>query len=72
MTRKDYILVTEGLRIAYLNASAEMSLRDVNGVGLAAQCVANSLQRDNPLFDSAHFMAVVRGEQPLDSKAVSL
>jgi hypothetical protein len=68
MTRKDYIVIAEGLRLAYLNAKNEMSLRDINGVGLAADCVANALQRDNARFSREHFLAVVRGEKDLHSR----
>ncbi len=71
MTRKDYILIAEGLRIAYLNAKNEMTkpeLNDLNGVCLAANCVANALQRDNARFNREHFLAVVRGEKDLNSR----
>lgn len=81
MTRKDYILIAEALRIPYLNvkrhvtepfatsACVESHLAgQLAGINLVAEEIADSLARDNGRFVRAHFLAVVRGERELNSK----
>jgi len=38
------------------------------GFDKAAQSVAYAFGKDNPKFDAEHFLAMVRGERPLDSR----
>ncbi len=67
MTRKDYILIAEALRITYLQHKPILS-QALNGVGDAANEIADALKRDNPRFDKEHFLAVVRGEKDVNSR----
>jgi hypothetical protein len=72
MTRKDYILLAEALRITLRR---EIDLTGENGasaggVRLAASEIADSLARDNSRFDKEHFLAVVRREKDLHSRPV--
>lgn len=64
MTRKDYILIAGTFRRLYDNESPLTR----GGVNYMAEALAYELKRDNPRFDYAHFMAVVRGERELNSK----
>lgn len=66
MTRKDYIAIAEALRDALNLTSGNCHHRD--GVRDAAEKIANAMQDDNPSFDRAHFLAVVRGERELTSR----
>jgi hypothetical protein len=78
MTRKDYIILAEALRVQYhrgmLGANdADASLAKsgrcfVSGVYQAASEIADALQRDNSRFNREHFLAVVRGEKELHSR----
>ena len=68
MTRKDYILLAEALHKAYVVNSGINLTAKLNGVGDAAGYIADALETDNPRFDHAHFMAVVRGEKELMSR----
>jgi hypothetical protein len=76
MTRKDYILIAETLRVTYLEADRNSRLaerafgevRFADGVTKAAEKVADSLARDNVRFDRNYFLAVVRGEKALNSR----
>ena len=70
MTRKDYILLAEALRdtmlidcptVDYL-AGAKAAFNS------ASERIADALAGDNPRFVREHFLAVVRGEKPLDSR----
>lgn len=55
MTRKDYIVIAEALRIAYLNASNEMSLRDVNEVGSGRKYSGKRSAARQPTFQPRAF-----------------
>ena len=71
MTRKDYILIAKALRYAYVDDRPIASSRipdHEKGVLYAASRIAIELAEDNPRFDRDHFLAVVRGEKPLDSR----
>jgi len=56
MTRKDYILLAEALRLSRENGESPESE------------IAAMLKRDNSRFDREHFLAVVRGERELQSR----
>ena len=66
MTRKDYILIAEVLRIEYLNC--DEGWRAEQAIEHVAEEMADMLQRDNGRFDREHFLAVVRGERELQSR----
>lgn len=83
MTRKDYILLAEALRIQRHNAViVHESAKRVkgstnppayecgvmNGIDYATDEIADALARDNARFDKDHFVAVVRGERDLHSR----
>jgi hypothetical protein len=68
MTRKDYIIIAEALRIPYLNELRNDSPQHADGILMAANEIADSLQRDNGRFNREHFLAVVRGEKELLSR----
>jgi len=71
MTRKDYILIAEALRVTYHREQiGEEGSKPYasNAVILAACEIADSLQRDNSRFNRKHFLAVVRGEKDLNSR----
>jgi hypothetical protein len=68
MTRKDYILLAEALHKAYVTNSGMNLSQKLNGVGDAAGFIADALEAENPRFDHAHFLAVVRGEKDLNSR----
>jgi hypothetical protein len=75
MTRRDYILIAEVLRVEWnLAHLAEKAI--VNGgtprverevIEKIALELCDSLHRDNPRFNADHFMAVVRMEKDLQS-----
>jgi hypothetical protein len=65
MTRKDYVLIADALREYYQHVP-ENGMKLL--VGEVAANVAEHLKRDNPRFDREHFLAVVRGEKPLQSR----
>ena len=65
MTRKDYILIAEVLRIEYLNAHGKWERDAINA---AAVSMCDSLRRDNSRFNSEHFLAVVHGDKALLSR----
>jgi len=67
MTRKDYILIAEVLRIEYLNC--DDGYRAEEAIHRIAMEMADMLHRDNPRFDREHFLAVVRGERELQSRS---
>jgi hypothetical protein len=69
MTRKDYILLAEALRVQFhpyrnhvWNSEAATAVLNV------AEEIADTLQRDNSRFNREHFLAVVRGEKDLHSR----
>lgn len=64
MTRKDYILIADGLRHAYATAPG----LEIPVVSNVAYQVAIKLETDNPRFNREHFLAVVRGEKDLNSR----
>jgi CRISPR/Cas system-associated endonuclease Cas3-HD len=72
MTRKDYILIAEALRIQYLNPSEPIpGTADDNfrmAVLTVAKEIADSLSRQNGRFNYDHFISVVRGEKDLLSR----
>jgi hypothetical protein len=73
MTRKDYIVIAEALRItvnrARIDEKAEggMYPHATSAVIAASEEVADALARDNHRFNKQHFLAVVRGEKDLNS-----
>ena len=74
MSRKDYILIAEVLRVEYKRACLRdkdkpMEDRDTMGtVWDVTESMADSLRRDNSRFDREHFLAVVHGEKELLSR----
>lgn len=70
MTRKDYILLANALRVASKQSVENEYYGGTvsDGVELAAKHVATALGVTNPKFDYGHFLAVVRGEKELHSK----
>lgn len=72
MTRKDYILIAEALRVCrqdYRIAEPnDLSRAQLGGIESASERIANVLASDNPRFDREHFLAVVRGEKGLNSR----
>ena len=63
MTRKDYILIAEAFQRV-----RKGSLGETSSFVQCIQAVLDALAADNPRFDRAHFLAVVRGEKELTSK----
>jgi len=68
MTRKDYILLAEALRVQYKVNKVFANDGLSRGVLSAAEEIADALQRDNSWFNREHFLAVVRGEKELHSR----
>jgi hypothetical protein len=70
MTRKDYIILAEALRVQFRDSTNHPSPMSTEGDGvfIAACALADSLQRDNSRFNREHFLAVVRGEKELHSR----
>ena len=69
MTRKHYILLAEALRKASeIHVADEFQRGKKTGIAVAAEFVADALQRDNLRFNREHFLAVVRGEKDLHSR----
>jgi hypothetical protein len=66
MTRKDYIIIAEALRVSYLSPLATPEGKKV--IESTAAEIADSLRRDNSRFNFSHFMSVVRGEKELLSR----
>jgi hypothetical protein len=75
MTRKDYIILAEVLRVEYnvarlaekaivCGGTARVQREAIEKIALE---LCDSLHRDNPRFNSEHFMAVVRCEKDLQS-----
>lgn len=53
MTRKDYVLIAEAFKVA----AEAVDYPERLGALLAANEIAHRLERDNPRFDRARFMA---------------
>jgi|GEM_PF-3250040 len=71
MTRKDYIIIAEALRVTYHREQIGEEGNEPyasNAVILAACEIADSLQRDNNRFNREHFLAVIKGEKKLQSR----
>jgi hypothetical protein len=68
MTRKDYIVIAEALRVQFHRAALENNPPMQDGVLNAAHEIADALQRDNARFNKEHFLAVIRGEKDLHSR----
>ena len=68
MTRKDYIILANVLRIARNNARVCNSPEASWTVNQIADDLCAELKRDNARFNREHFLAVVRGEKTLQSR----
>jgi len=73
MTRKDYIVIAEALRITVNRTRIDERTEGgtyphaTSGVMAASEEIADALARDNHRFNKQHFLAVVRGEKDLQS-----
>jgi hypothetical protein len=70
MTRKDYIIIADALRIQYYNSqSVDIGGTKERFAGVldCAKEIADALGRDNARFNREHFLSVVRGEKELNS-----
>lgn len=69
MTRRDYIRIAAVL--------IDLHQQEKNGDGgpfsipYVAQCLSDAFHADNPRHDRAHFLAVVEGKKPLNSRPAS-
>jgi hypothetical protein len=74
MTRKDYIVIAEALRITANRTRIDEKVEGgtyphaTSGVMAASEEIADALARDNRRFNREHFLAVVRGEKALMSR----
>jgi hypothetical protein len=81
MTRKDYILLAEVLRVQYRRALNTIAAcaedktlclftaeKNAQVILELAEEMADSLHHDNARFRKDHFLAVVRGQKELNSK----
>ncbi len=68
MTRRDYILLADALRIPANSMSKPTYERELSGVQMAALAIADALERDNSRFNREHFLSVVHGEKDLHSR----
>ncbi len=68
MTRKDYILIARALRETIAEAQDWTRPNWRAAVIEASHKIASQLECENPRFDYAHFLAVVRGEKALTSR----
>jgi hypothetical protein len=74
MTRKDYIVIAEALRITLnktrIDEKAEGGTfpHAMSGVMAASEEIADALARDNHRFNKQHFLAVIRGKKALMSR----
>lgn len=64
MTRQDYIRIARALRHTITWRDGMYSI----GAAKAAVSIAQEFSDDDPQFDSAHFLAVVRGMEALESR----
>jgi hypothetical protein len=81
LTRKDYIILAEALRVQFHRSNLEIANSEgiwkTNAQGIqagvlnAAYEIADSLKQDNSSFNREHFLAVVRGEKDLHSRPSS-
>ena len=72
MTRKDYIIIARALRQTYQTAcESKQSPCVLEAILRTAYSVASELASDNLRFNGQHFMAVVRGCKPLESRPSS-
>jgi len=77
MTRKDYILIAEALRVQRYQAELEITNASeddkdfacgrAEGIDAVVMEICDSLKRDNSRFNQDHFLAVVRREKDLKS-----
>lgn len=74
MTRKDYIVIAEALRITVHRTELDERTEGgayphaTSGVMAASEEIADALARDNCRFNRGHFLAVVRDEKDLHSR----
>jgi hypothetical protein len=69
MTRKDYIILARALRTTYTTACESKQSPDVlEAILRTSYGIASELAADNPRFNGQHFMLVVRGCKPLESR----
>ena len=68
MTRRDYIILANVLRVASNNARVMKSPEASWTVNQIADDLCCELKRDNARFNREHFLAVVRGEKDLQSR----
>jgi hypothetical protein len=72
MTRKDYIVIAEALRITVnrtrIDEKAEGGTYPHATSGVMAEEIADALARDNYRFNKRHFLAVVCGEKDIHSR----
>ena len=73
MTRRDYILIAEALKVTLRDAVYSEEHDGIKWTGKAlvlyvAGNIGTFLDEANPRFDRAHFLAVVRGEKALESR----
>lgn len=69
MTRKDYIVIARALNATYTSACESKQSADVlEAILRTSYSVASELANDNPRFNGTHFMQVVRGCKPLESR----
>lgn len=69
MTRKDYIRIARALNQTYTSACESKQSPDVlEAILHTSYNIESELAADNPRFDRNHFMLVVRGVRPLESR----
>jgi hypothetical protein len=78
MTRKDYILIAEAIRVPNYHDTAEILEAEEDdkdfacgvgeGIDKVTAALCDAFERDNPRFNREHFLAVVRGEKALESR----
>ena len=70
MTRKDYILIARALKDARMLYGSYQYQKEAwqTAVEFAALLIADRLTDDNPRFSRTHFLLVIRGEKPLESR----
>jgi len=69
MTRKDYIIIARVFRDSYRNAcETKQPAESLEAILRTAYSMASELAEDNSRFNGWHFMDVVRGNKPLDSR----
>jgi hypothetical protein len=68
MTRRDYILLANTLRIAHNNAAHTKCQEAIWIVDQLASDLCSELKRDNARFNREHFLAVVQGKRELHSR----